>query len=90
MPQFWLSPLTPKVSATIEGKTPNRKPYARPEVPETRLSRLGFATDTAKIWARAKTELAATRHQTRFACRTLIRKSDPTPESKCKTCAQRF
>jgi hypothetical protein len=66
-PQFWLSPRMPKVSATIEGETPNRKPYARPDKPETRPSRLGFTMSKAETWARKKTTQATARHQSLLA-----------------------
>lgn len=70
----------PKVSATMEGKTPKRMPYARPERPETRTRRLGLEILRPHAWAMKKMTPETKRHHTRLAWRRLTRKSEPIPE----------
>lgn len=78
-PQFWLSPRIPKLSATIDGKTPKRNPYPRPDSEETKIRKCGLVMRRAPSWARRKTIVARKRHQTRLAWRFFTRKSEPTP-----------
>lgn len=66
-PQFWLNPRIPKASVTREGKTPKRKPYPRPENPDTKLKRCGLLMTKAQAWENRNITDATKRHQMRLA-----------------------
>jgi 5'-3' exonuclease len=47
-PQFWLKPWIPKVSATMDGKTPNKMPYYAAELASVRGQKRSAGRESEK------------------------------------------